>query len=61
MKHKRYYLPGQTFLIEVNNKGVIGCHQNIQPNIKFEVWRGRGEATVINAYIFFSVVSKSRE
>lgn len=37
-KTKTSPIPGQSFLVEIDDKGIIGCNQNIETHIKLEIW-----------------------
>lgn len=36
-RKKKPPLPGQSFFIEIDDKWIIGCNQNIEAHIEFEI------------------------
>lgn len=37
-KTKTSSIPGQSFLVEIDDKWIIGCNQNIETHIKLKIW-----------------------
>jgi hypothetical protein len=36
---KQSLLPSQSFLIEIDDKRIIGSHEHIEAHIKLEIWK----------------------
>lgn len=37
LKRKTSPIPGQSFLVEIDDKWIIGCNQNIETHIELEI------------------------